>query len=135
MITLSYVLAAFVVGIVVGCAAIPRGLMVIAQTLTDHAMKALRQAEEKMQQVEARAERASEHGTRLLATIEAREQALKTTQAKMVELVARGIFGGVEAEKTANLWQAVARNIATSHPEGAAVFLRVAAAHGLEVTQ
>ena len=30
-------------------------------------------------------------------------------------------------------WEAVARNIATSHPEGAAVFKRVAAAHGFQV--
>lgn len=32
-----------------------------------------------------------------------------------------------------NNWQAVARNIATSHPEGAEVFRRIALAHGFTV--
>lgn len=39
------------------------------------------------------------------------------------------------AWKRASSWEAVARNIAASHPEGREVFLRVAQAHGLEVTQ
>ncbi len=40
-----------------------------------------------------------------------------------------------QARHDAQMWEAVARNIAASHPESVEVFRRVAAAHGLEVTK
>lgn len=66
---------------------------------------------------------------------EARDLALnvpnKAMRARAFRLAAESLRDGDGEPRTSELWQAVARNIATSHPEGAEVFTRVALAHGL----
>lgn len=121
------VVLALLIGIALGSTLIPAGLryaLVQGARHAEHKTKALRADRVELT---ALAEKIAAEGRELVTKM----TAFEAERAKLLDVARLLLKDQEQLEHRANLWQAVARNIACGIPDGAETFVRVAAAHGI----